>query len=125
MSRTGLYWWLTLGSYAALLLLLVLWFGWLAPPKVIPRSLVLLIMTVPLLFPLRGLLHGHPYTFAWTSFLALFYFIHGITEAWSDPGVRLLASLEILFSTLLYSGAILYARHRGRELKAATQGEAS
>lgn len=117
MNKVRFYWWLSMLGYSGLLLLLLLWFSWLSPPEVLPRSMVLLLMTGPLLFPLRGLLYGRPYTFAWTSFLALFYFIHGVTEAYSDPEVRLLALLEILFSVMLYSGAMLFARYRGRELK--------
>lgn len=118
MNKVRFFWWMTITGYSGLLILLLSWFAWLSPPEVLPRSLVILIMTVPLLFPLRGLLYGRPYTFAWTSFLALFYFIHGVSEAYSDPEVRLLALLEILFSVLLYTGAMLFARYRGRELKA-------
>lgn len=118
MNKVTLFWWMSMLGYTGLLLLLVLWFAWISPPEVLPRSIVLLLMTVPLLIPLRGLLYGRPYTFAWTSFLALFYFIHGVSEAWSAPDVRLLALLEIFFSTLLYTGTMLYARYRSRELKA-------
>lgn len=110
--------WLTLVSYFALLILLMLWQTVLAPPQALPISIVLVLLVGPLLFPLRGLLYGRPYTHAWTSFLVLIYFIHGIVEAWSNPGVRLYAGLEILFSVLLYTGALLYARYRGRQLKA-------
>lgn len=114
--------WLTLASYFALLGLLMLWQTVLAPPQVLPVSLVLVLLVGPLLFPLRGLLHGRPYTHAWTSFLVLIYFIHGVVEAWSDPAVRLYAGLEILFSVLLYSSALLYARFRGRQLRAQAGG---
>ena len=121
MKPVSVFWWLTMVGYSGLLLLILLWFGWLSPPEIVPRSVAIAIMAIPLLLPLRGLLYGRPYTFAWTSFLALFYFIHGITEAYSAPEVRLLAMLEILFSTMLYTGAMLYARYRGRELKAAQE----
>ena len=114
--------WLTLGAYFALLTLLMLWLTVLAPPQSVPISMALLLLVGPLLFPLRGLLHGRPYTHAWTSFLVLIYFIHGVVEAWSNPEVRLYAGLEILFSVLLYSGALLYARHRGRQLRRQTGG---
>lgn len=114
--------WLTLGAYFALLILLMLWQTVLAPPQLLPVSLVLLLLVGPLLFPLRGLLHGRPYTHAWTSFLVLIYFIHGTVEAWSNPDVRLYAGLEILFSVLLYTGALLYARYRGRQLRLETDG---
>lgn len=114
--------WLTLTAYFALLILMMLWQTVLAPPQIVPVSVALVLLVGPLLFPLRGLLYGRPYTHAWTSFLVLIYFIHGIVEAWSDPGVRRLASLEILFSVLLYSGALLYARYRGRQLRAQADG---
>lgn len=117
MTAVRFYWWLSLVGYTGLLLLLPLWYGWLAPPEILPKSLVLGILLIPLLFPLRGLLYGKPYTFAWTSFLALMYFIHGVTEAWSAPEARYLAILEIIFSLCLYFGAMMFARHRGRELK--------
>jgi len=109
--------WLTLASYFALLTLLMLWQTVLAPPQLLPISVVLVLLVGPLLFPLRGLLHGRPYTHAWTSFLVLIYFIHGVVEAYSNPAERLYAGLEILFSVLLYSGSLLYARYRGRQLR--------
>ncbi len=110
--------WLTLASYFALLGLMMLWQTVLAPPSQVPISIVLLILVGPLLLPLRGLLHGRPYTHAWTCFLVLLYFIHGVVEAYSNPPERLYAGLEIVLSTLLYIGAVLYARYRGRQLKA-------
>ncbi|MDZ7663518.1 DUF2069 domain-containing protein [Thiohalophilus sp.] len=114
--------WLTLGAYFALLILLMLWLTVLAPPQSVPVSVALLLLVGPLLFPLRGLLHGRPYTHAWTSFLVLIYFVHGVVEAYSNPDERLYAALEILFSVLLYSGALLYARHRGRQLRIQSGG---
>lgn len=110
--------WLTLLAYFALLSLMMLWQTVLAPSGLVPISIALLIVVGPLLLPLRGLLHGRPYTHAWTSFLVLLYFIHGVVETWSNPPERLYASLEIVFSVLLYLGVLLYARYRGRQLKA-------
>ncbi|MDH5184432.1 MAG: DUF2069 domain-containing protein [Gammaproteobacteria bacterium] len=108
-----------------LISLLMVWEIWLAPSidsteglLALPRSLVLLFMVVPLLFPLRGILHGRPYTHAWTSFLALFYFMHGVGEAWAGVDTAYLGLLEVLFSVMLFIGAILYTRFRSRELKA-------
>ena len=122
MTIIGFSRWLTLTAYFALLALLILWQTVLAPPQTLPVSLVLVLLAGPLLFPLRGLLHGRPYTHAWTSFLVLIYFIHGVVEAWSNPPVRLYAGLEILFSVLLYIGAVLFARYRGRQLRAQRGG---
>lgn len=118
-----LSWWLTMFGYSGLIIVLVSWYGWLLPPVVLPRSIVLALLLVPLLFPLRGLLHGRPYTFAWTSFLALIYFIHGVSEAWAVPEARILGMLEIIFSLCLYSGAMLFARYRSKQLKDAADPE--
>jgi uncharacterized membrane protein len=118
MSKTAIAYWVALVGYFGLLLLLVTWLGWISPPKGLPISIALAFMTIPLLFPLRGLLYGRPYTFAWASFLSLIYFIHGVIEAYSTPEDRYLALLEILLSVAFYTGCVLYARFRGRELQA-------
>jgi uncharacterized membrane protein len=106
-------------GYFGLLLLLMVWTIWLTPPHSthLPTSLALVLLVGPLMFPLRGLLHGRAYTHAWASFLALFYLFLGISNAWSSSDQRLLAGLEILFSSLLYLGGMFYARLRGKQLK--------
>jgi uncharacterized membrane protein len=108
-------------GYFGLLILLMVWIIWLTPSHTshLPTSLALLLLVGPLMFPLRGLLHGRSYTHAWASFLALFYLLLGISEAWSNSEQRLLAGLEIIFSSLLYLGAMFYARLRGKEVKKA------
>ena len=112
MNLTCLSRYLTLVSYIVLIGLLLGWYG-----VHDSRPVALALLLLPLLLPLRGLLKGNPYTFAWSSFLILIYFIHGVVEAYANPAARHLASFEILFSVTFYSGAVLYARLRGRELK--------
>lgn len=123
-TRSRLWHLCSLFGIFGLIVLLMVWEIWLAPSAanskgliVLPRSLVLLLMVVPLLFPLRGILYGRPYTHAWASFLALFYFLHGVGEAWAGTDTAWLGMLEILFSVMLFVGAILFARFRSRELK--------
>ncbi|MCW8918641.1 MAG: DUF2069 domain-containing protein [Gammaproteobacteria bacterium] len=107
---------LALCGYFGLLLLLPLWYGWLSPSQ-LSLGLVLGVLLLPLLFPLRGLLQGRPYTYAWSSFLALIYLIHAVVELYSSPQDRYLALLELLLSLAFYIGCVLYARAGGRELK--------
>ncbi len=107
----------TLAAWFALFALLLLWNTVLAPSSHFPVALVLVVMVGPLLFPLRGLLHGKPYTHAWASFLIMLYFAHGVQEAWVNPDERLYALLEILFSVVFYLAAITYAKLRGRQMK--------
>lgn len=112
---------IALGGYFGLLLLLPLWYTLLSPPQ-LPPWLVLGFLLLPLLFPLRGLLSGRPYTYAWASFLSLIYFIHAVVEFYSTPQDRYLALLELLLSLAFYAGCVSYARLGGRELKKRSQG---
>ena len=106
-------------GYFGLLLGLILWFTVLAPPARASISVALLGFVGPLLFPLRGILHGRAYTHAWTSMLSLLYFTHGVVEAWSNAPERIWALGEVTLSVILFVGAAFYARCRGREIKAA------
>lgn len=99
-----------LTGYFGNLGLLTTWYGWLAPSQWFPRTLVLMVLVAPMLLPLRGLLHGKPYTYAWSGFLALVYFTHGVVEAYSNTAVRPYALMEMLFCGLWFGGAILYVR---------------
>ena len=112
-----------ISAYFALLLLVVVWHGWLSPSGGLPRALAVLFAGGPLMFPLRGLLHQRPYTHAWTSYLALGYFVHGVVEAYSAAPERPLALAEVSLSVVLFVGAILFARLRARELRAAATME--
>lgn len=108
---------ISLLGYFALLLLLVLWATWLQPPEHLPVAVVLVLGVGPLLFPLRGMLHGRAYTHAWASMLLLLYFTHGIVEAWSMPELRTLALWEVVLSMLTLSTMALYAREKARHDK--------
>ena len=81
-QRWGLYAW------AGLLALQLIWHAWLVPPQTVPLWLVLAIRRIR-----RALL--------WVGILSLFYFCHGVAEAWSSPGERWLALIEVLLTLLL------------------------
>lgn len=100
----------TLLGYFGLFSLTLLWVTVLSPSPRIPTSLMLILFVGPLLFPLRGLLHGKTYTHTWTAMLVLLYFIHGVVESWANPAERWLALTEIGFSLLLFSGCFFYVR---------------
>ncbi|MCB1825953.1 MAG: DUF2069 domain-containing protein [Candidatus Competibacteraceae bacterium] len=111
-----------LTGYFGLFGVLLLWYAWLEPSNRLPTALVLILLVGPLLVPLRGLLHGRPYTYAWTSFLALFYFMVGVFNVAGPMVHPWMAWLEIGCSVLLFSGAVLYARSRSREWRATANG---
>ncbi|MEJ2141697.1 MAG: DUF2069 domain-containing protein [Gammaproteobacteria bacterium] len=109
MTTLSLVRWLTLAGYGLLILLLVLWYGiW--SPSSLPVGLVLVFLLLPLMFPLAGILRGKVYTHAWMSMLILFYFVHGVGEAWTTPEDRHYAIAEIILSLLIYIGSMSYVR---------------
>jgi uncharacterized membrane protein len=110
MPATRSWYLLTLTGYFGTFVLLLAWYAWLAPSPHFPRALVLLVLVSPLLFPLRGLLHARRYTIAWSGFLALLYFTHGVIEAWHAPATRTLGLLEIALTVAWFTGAIGYIK---------------
>lgn len=109
-------------GYFLLLLLIPLWHLWLSPPTLaLSPWLVMTIWFLPLLFPLKGIIQGNPYTFAWCGFLALLYMMHAVviiyTAYLDGHNIELvMATLELLFASLFLMGNIYFAKYRGQEL---------
>jgi uncharacterized membrane protein len=87
-------------AWAVLILLQPIWHAWLFPPLQMPTSLVLAITVAPLLLPLLAI-HDPRRALLWVGILSLFYFCHGIAEAWSSSSERWLALIEIVLTLLL------------------------
>jgi uncharacterized membrane protein len=87
-------------AWAALIALQPVWHAWLFPPSVMPTWLILLVTTVPLLLPLLAVRDVRR-ALLWVGLLSLFYFSHGVAEAWSAAGQRGLALLEVVLTVLL------------------------
>jgi len=109
-------------GYCSLLLLIPLWNLWLSPPALgLSPWFITAIWFIPLLFPLRGIIKGNPYTFAWCGFLALLYMMHAVVIIYSayleSISIEiLLGVLELLFASLFLMGCIYFAKYRGQEL---------
>ena len=109
-QKAGLFYALTLFGYFGIMALLLAWYGWLAPASAVPTQLALIALGLPLFAPLRGLLHARRYTVAWSLFLCLIYFTHGIVEAYSDAEARWLALTEVALSLCWLVGGISFIR---------------
>lgn len=108
-----------LGGYLGLIALTLVWETWWAPSPYAPPGLWLTLKAVPLLFPLRGMLHGRLYTYAWASMLSLAYLAEGVTLALADPYQRAPAILEIMLAGAWFTGCNLYTRVKARRLRSA------
>ncbi len=96
-------------SLIALIMLCLLWEGWLAPLR--PGGSLLILKAVPLLLPLRGILQGRRYTYQWACMFILLYFAEGAARAWSDAGFSAwLAGAEVVLALLFFTAAIMVAR---------------
>ncbi|MGR9073527.1 MAG: DUF2069 domain-containing protein [Gammaproteobacteria bacterium] len=115
-SSTALRYWhyAALAGFFGLFLLLMAWPTLLVPPTKFPVALVLIFSVTPLLLPMRGFLNGRPKSTAWMAYVSLIYFVHGAVETAANPAVRLYSAAEILFSLLLFFGAVFYVRLTGR-----------
>ena len=108
------YYALALTGYVGLFSLLMLWNTLISPPEKLPVALVLIITVSPLLLPLRGFIKGNLKSSSWMAYLSMPYFIHGSIEAYARTE-RLLPSLEVLFSLMLFLGATLFVRYAARK----------
>lgn len=105
-----------LTGYFSLLFFMPLWLLFLNPSQGLTPLLSLCLFTVPLLFPLKGLVTGNPYTYAWSSFIVMIYFLHSLTTLWVSPEDIIWASLELIFATTMFLAGTYYAKYRGQEL---------
>lgn len=114
--------WIALSGFLLLIIFLIVRTGWLAPPASLPKSLVLLLLVGPLMFPLRGMLHGKHYTYGWSMFLALFYFVVGVLYA-ATPATLWHGLLVVLFSSMWFLGCMLFLKDKGNKRKKAGLGK--
>lgn len=107
---------ITLISYFSLLIFMPTWLIFINPTEGFSPYLTLAMFTLPLLFPLKGLLQGTPYTYAWSNFILMLYFLHSLTTLWVSPEDLVWASIELILCTTMFIGATYYAKYRGQEL---------
>lgn len=107
---------ITLVSYFSLLLFMPLWLIVLSPSSGLSPTLSLVMFTLPLLFPLKGLIKGNPYTYAWSSFIVMIYFLHSLTTLWVSPKDLLWALIELFLATVMFLAGSYYAKYKGQEL---------
>lgn len=99
-------------AWGALALLQVVWHAWLLPPARMPVAVALLIALLPLAIPLlywrapaRMLLVA--------GMICLFYFCHGVAEAWSAPGERVFAVIELALAVVVILSCARRPKRRG------------
>ncbi|GGM92258.1 MULTISPECIES: DUF2069 domain-containing protein [Shewanella] len=102
-------------GYLALVLLLG---GWFIGQGINGEYTLLfsLLWILPLLLPIKGILKGNPYTYAWASFILCLYMLHALTLLYVTTDALAFAIIEVLLIGALLVAFPFYARIRGREL---------
>jgi len=98
--------------YLTVLVLQPIWHGLLPPPHGKQSWLLVLFATLPLLFPLRGILAGHIRSMTWGGYVLVFYFVIGVMEAWSNAPQRIPALLQVILSLLYVTSLVLLTRRQ-------------
>lgn len=104
-------------AWGALAALQIVWHAWLLPPARMPIAVALLFALVPLAIPLvywrrpaRALLLA--------GMICLFYFCHGVAEAYAAPQERVFAAIEIVLAVVvILACARMPKRRRAPESK--------
>jgi uncharacterized membrane protein len=106
---------LALASYLLLIVLTVLWEGWLAPKA--PPGFWLAVKSLPLLLPLSGLLHGRSRSHLLACLLLMPYLTEGTVLLYTERLLGLArgsawpwAALETLLTLVFIISAALYVR---------------
>ena len=107
---------MTLFGYFSLLIFMPIWLIFITDDRVLSIPLTLVMFTLPLLFPLKGLLQGNPYTYAWSNFIVMIYFLHSLTTLWVSADEKHWALLEFIFAATMFIAGSYYAKYRGQEL---------
>jgi len=81
-----------------LLALQLLWHGFLFPSAGAPAWLVAGLFVLPILPAASMAVRRHRHAPFWGAVAALFYFSHGLMEAWAIPETRMLALIEAALS---------------------------
>ncbi|HET9835355.1 MAG TPA: DUF2069 domain-containing protein [Rhodanobacteraceae bacterium] len=105
MQRIGFAAWI------AQALLQIVWHAWLLPPQRMPVAVALVIALLPLALPLlywrtpsRALIAA--------GMISLFYFCHGVAEAWTSAPERIPACIEIALALVLIGSLVRKPRRK-------------
>ncbi|MEE4296611.1 MAG: DUF2069 domain-containing protein [Wenzhouxiangella sp.] len=99
-------------SLIGLIIIQLMWFGFMVPMDTPARLAALGVSTVPLLIALPLIWSLQPRPLVITGLLLLFYFSIGISEAWANPDARLPAVFQVAMVLAYFTGLATIRRQR-------------
>lgn len=115
---------LSLACLVAMPLLLAGWYGAWFPPRALPVGLVLAIALAPVALALAACAADLRFGLLIGGIFSLFYFSHGVMEAWAVPAERLPALLLAVLAAaqIVLLGGAASAEKRARRAADAESG---
>lgn len=101
-------------SLVALILLQLVWYGWLNPPEIVPVGLALTLSVGPLLISLLLAWSLKPRGLVIAGLVLLIYFVIGVTEAWVRADLRAVALAQVLVVTLYFTTLVAARRQSAK-----------
>ena len=98
-------------AWAAQVALQIVWHAWWLPPARMPLAVALALALIPLLLPLLAWRRPHR-ALLWVGIVSLFYFCHGVAEAWSSRPERAFALLEVALALAVIGALGAMSRRR-------------
>ncbi len=105
-----------LSGYLGLVIYLPILILLLDPSSLSLSYITMTLFWLPLLFAIKGLVQGNPYTYAWSNFVLMWCYLHGLTAIWTFEGNKWFIAIEIVLLTMAFIGNTYFARYRGREM---------
>lgn len=98
-------------AWVAQAILQIVWHAWLLPPERMPLIVALAMALIPLALPL-AYWRTPARVLIIAGMVSLFFFCHGVAEAWASPPERALALIEIALSLVLIASLTRKPRRR-------------
>ena len=109
-------------SLLSMMILVIVWNGWLATVQTVPRSFEIAIFCIPLVLFLRGILNGKRAMHVALMVLAFFYFMAGVSFI-VTPVERGYGILMTVLSLGMYLGGYYYAKSHDKLAQARLDAE--
>jgi uncharacterized membrane protein len=101
----GLYKRYALLGIFAMAALQIIWYAWLSPSVILPKSVALTLALLPIAPAVLLAMLRRPSALFWAGVASLLYFCHGVSELWTTPDIWPLALLELGLSLwIIFTG---------------------
>mgnify|MGYP000240558037 CR=1 FL=1 len=114
---------ISLISYFALLITVVVWYIVISPPQYILSTILTVTYVAILLAPVVYLIRKTPHVYAWSSFIMLIYISHAIIETWANDVHRYYAIAELISSSVYFVSATICAGYVKQAAKKSESNE--